>query len=45
MPRALIVGPWMFEGTVMWKENTEIESEGFLPKREVREKCKSSLSK
>jgi len=27
----------------MWKENTEIESEGFPPKREVREKCKSLI--
>jgi len=40
IPQALILGPWMFEGTVMWKENTERESEGFPPKREVREKCK-----
>ena len=37
MPRALILGPWMFEGTVMWWENTEIRSEGFPVKREVQE--------
>jgi len=40
MPRALTLGSWMFEGTAMWKENTEIESEEFPPKREGREKCK-----
>ena len=31
---------WIFEGAVMWKENTEIESEGFPSKREIREKWK-----
>jgi len=30
----------MFEGAVMWKENTEIESEGFTSIGEVRENCK-----
>ena len=31
---------WISKGAVMWKENTEIESEGFPSKRAVREKCK-----
>ena len=34
---------WMFEGAVMWKENTEIESEGFSSKEKLDKSVRDTV--